>query len=108
MKEGNHQESGWPKEFKYAVEFVSQLKSRFADKPEIYREFLEICIACYEKQRSIKQVFEEVSLLFEGHPDLLRGFTFFLPDGLQSEAMKELPADLLQKFASSSLDDNQL
>jgi paired amphipathic helix protein Sin3a len=41
----------------------------------------------YQKeQRSIKDVLEQVSQLFADHPDLLKEFTYFLPDAVQEQA----------------------
>ena len=41
----------------------------------------------YQKeQRSIKDVLEQVSQLFADHADLLKEFTYFLPDAVQEQA----------------------
>jgi len=45
----------------------------------------------YQKeQRSIKDVLEQVSQLFADHADLLREFTYFLPDAVQEQAKERL------------------
>jgi paired amphipathic helix protein Sin3a len=36
-----------------------------------------------EEQRNIMDVLEQVSTLFADHPDLLKEFTYFLPDAVQ-------------------------
>ncbi len=89
----------------YAIDYVMRVKIRFANKPEIYRKFLDVLRAYNKKQCSIKEIFEEVSFLFEDDLDLLKDFTFSLPNSIQSGTNKELPANLLQKFASNSLND---
>ncbi|CAN0469165.1 unnamed protein product, partial [Hapterophycus canaliculatus] len=38
----------------------------------------------------IKDVLEQVSSLFADHPDLLREFTYFLPDPVQEQARERL------------------
>lgn len=81
---------GQPLEFDHAIHYVTQIKKRFADEPETYKKFLEILHTYQKEQRGIKEVLEEVSVLFEDHPDLLKEFTFFLPDAVQSEAKKQL------------------
>ena len=87
---GFPQQPGQPLEFDHAIHYVTQIKKRFADEPETYKKFLEILHTYQKEQRGIKEVLEEVSVLFEDHPDLLKEFTFFLPDAVQSEAKKQL------------------
>jgi len=81
---------GQPLEFDHAINYVTTIKKRFADEPETYKKFLEILHTYQKEQRGIKEVLEEVSVLFEEHPDLLKEFTFFLPDAVQSEAKQQL------------------
>ena len=81
---------GQPLEFDHAINYVTTIKKRFADEPETYKKFLEILHTYQKEQRGIKEVLEEVSVLFEEHPDLLKEFTFFLPDAVQSEAKEQL------------------
>eukprot|EP00536_Pseudo-nitzschia_multiseries_P004770 jgi/Psemu1/295691/fgenesh1_pm.82_\ len=83
-------QSGQPLEFDHAIKYVTNIKKRFADEPETYKKFLEILHTYQKEQRGIKEVLEEVSVLFEEHPDLLKEFTFFLPDAVQSEAKQQL------------------
>jgi len=79
-----------PLEFDHAINYVTTIKKRFADEPETYKKFLEILHTYQKEQRGIKEVLEEVSVLFEEHPDLLQEFTFFLPDAVQTEANIQL------------------
>jgi histone deacetylase complex regulatory component SIN3 len=77
-------------EFDHAINYVTTIKKRFANEPETYKKFLEILHTYQKEQRGIKEVLEEVSVLFSEHPDLLKEFTFFLPDAVQSEAKAQL------------------
>lgn len=77
-------------EFDHAIHYVTTIKQRFADEPETYKEFLAILHTYQKEQRSIRQVLDQVSSLFRDHPDLLRKFTFFLPDAVQEQAKERL------------------
>lgn len=79
-----------PVEFDHAIHYVTTIKQRFADEPETYKEFLAILHTYQREQRSIRQVLDQVSYLFRDHPDLLREFTFFLPDAVQEQAKERL------------------
>ena len=65
---------------------VTTIKKRFAHEPETYKAFLEILHTYQKEQRSIKDVLEQVSQLFADHSDLLKEFTYFLPDAVQEQA----------------------
>ena len=77
-------------EFDHAIMYVTNIKKRFANSPRIYHTFLEILHTYQKEQRGIKEVLEQVSSLFADHPDLLREFTFFLPDAVQEQAKERL------------------
>eukprot|EP00985_Skeletonema_marinoi_P012997 scaffold6389_cov107-Skeletonema_marinoi.AAC.1 len=77
-------------EFDHAIMYVTNIKKRFANTPSIYHTFLEILHTYQKEQRGIKEVLEQVSALFADHPDLLREFTFFLPDAVQEQAKERL------------------
>lgn len=77
-------------EFDHAIMYVTNIKKRFANQPAIYHTFLEILHTYQKEQRGIKEVLEQVSSLFADHPDLLREFTFFLPDAVQEQAKERL------------------
>ena len=77
-------------EFDHAIMYVTNIKKRFASNPSIYHTFLEILHTYQKEQRGIKEVLEQVSSLFADHPDLLREFTFFLPDAVQEQAKERL------------------
>lgn len=72
-----------PLEFDHAITYVTKIKRRFANDPETYKSFLQILHTYQRQQRSIKEVLERVSVLFRDHPDLLKDFTYFLPETVQ-------------------------
>ena len=78
-------------EFDHAINYVTTIKKQFASAPDTHTKFLEILYSYQkEEQRDIKEVIDEVSVLFADHPDLLKGFTYFLPDAVQEEAKLQL------------------
>ena len=79
-----------PVEFDHAINYVTTIKKRFASEPETYKKFLEILHTYQKEQRGIKDVLDEVSALFADHPDLLKDFTYFLPDAVQAQAKAQL------------------
>lgn len=79
-----------PLEFDHAITYVTKIKKRFAADPGTYKQFLEILHAYQKQYRSIRDVLERVSLLFADHPDLLRDFTYFLPDSVQDQARERI------------------
>jgi histone deacetylase complex regulatory component SIN3 len=79
-----------PVEFDHAINYVTTIKKRFAAEPETYKKFLEILHTYQKEQRGIKEVLDEVSVLFADHPDLLKEFTYFLPDAVQAQAKAQL------------------
>lgn len=77
-------------EFDHAITYVTTIKKRFSNDPRTYQTFLEILHTYQKEQRGIKEVLEQVSSLFADHPDLLKEFTFFLPDAVQEQAKERL------------------
>jgi paired amphipathic helix protein Sin3a len=69
-----------PVEFDQAISYVNKIKKRFSTDERVYRAFLEILNLYRRAQKTITQVYDEVSLLFRGHNDLLEEFTYFLPE----------------------------
>jgi hypothetical protein len=82
------------------------VQRRFHSDPNTYKAFLEILHTYQKQQRSIKDVLDRVSTLFKDHPDLLRDFTYFLPDAVQDQAKERLgraiEANRLAKEAANS------
>ncbi|OMO54973.1 Paired amphipathic helix [Corchorus olitorius] len=69
-------------EFDEAINFVNKIKTRFeGDDDGVYKSFLDILNNYRKENKSIAQVYQEVSALFKDHPDLLLEFTkYCLPD----------------------------
>ena len=81
-------------EFDEAINYVSKIKKTFENYPGTYRAFLEILHKYNKCLKSIKEVSEEVTRLFEDHPELIAEFSQFLPDaGSPEEETMELEAD---------------
>lgn len=55
-------------------------QNRFQDKPEIYKQFLEILQTYQREQKPIQDVYAQVTTLFNSAPDLLEDFKQFLPE----------------------------
>jgi histone deacetylase complex regulatory component SIN3 len=77
-----------PVEFDQAINYVNKIKRRFSGDEKVYKAFLEILNQYRKGQRSIGQVYEEVSLLFRDQADLLEEFTYFLPDTNQKQPVR--------------------
>ncbi|GAB2288791.1 Paired amphipathic helix protein Sin3-like 2 [Dionaea muscipula] len=66
-------------EFEEAINFVNKIKRRFQNDDRVYKSFLDILKMYHNKHKNIDEVYEEVSQLFEDHPDLLDEFIRYLP-----------------------------
>ncbi|RQM05870.1 hypothetical protein DH86_00002181, partial [Scytalidium sp. 3C] len=69
-----------PVEFNHAISYVNKIKNRFQDKPEIYKQFLEILQTYQRESKPIQDVYAQVTTLFSTAPDLLEDFKQFLPE----------------------------
>ncbi|ESZ98162.1 hypothetical protein SBOR_1465 [Sclerotinia borealis F-4128] len=69
-----------PVEFNHAISYVNKIKNRFQDKPEIYKQFLEILQTYQRESKPIQDVYSQVTTLFGTAPDLLEDFKQFLPE----------------------------
>ena len=82
-----------PIEFDEAINYVNKIKKTFENYPGTYRAFLEILHKYNKGQKSVEDIYEEVSRLFENHTELIAEFSQFLPDGSPEEETMELEAD---------------
>mmetsp|Transcript_24647 Transcript_24647/g.84291 ORF Transcript_24647/g.84291 Transcript_24647/m.84291 type:complete len:426 (+) Transcript_24647:232-1509(+) len=80
-----------PVEFDQAISYVNKIKTRFQDNEKVYKSFLEILNMYRKGNKTISQVYDEVALLFDSHDDLLREFTYFLPDNTQPQRVPGQP-----------------
>jgi paired amphipathic helix protein Sin3a len=55
-------------------------QNRFQDRPEIYKQFLEILQTYQRESKPIQDVYAQVTELFKTAPDLLEDFKQFLPE----------------------------
>ncbi|GJJ12511.1 hypothetical protein Clacol_006754 [Clathrus columnatus] len=87
-------------EFTHAI----QIKTRFSEEPEIYKQFLEILQMYQKEQRVLQDVYDQVTRLFHNAPDLIDEFKMFLPDTNNStspSSMVTLGAGLSQARKSA-------
>ncbi|XP_010553645.1 PREDICTED: paired amphipathic helix protein Sin3-like 5 isoform X2 [Tarenaya hassleriana] len=75
-----------PADFGEAINFVTKIKARFQDDDRSYKSFLDILNMYRKESKSISEVYQEVTLLFQDHEDLLEEFAYFLPDSSGSTA----------------------
>jgi len=61
-------------------------QNRFQDKPEIYKQFLEILQTYQRESKAIADVYSQVTALFHTAPDLLEDFKQFLPESAGQKA----------------------
>ncbi|ODV79450.1 uncharacterized protein CANTADRAFT_51875 [Suhomyces tanzawaensis NRRL Y-17324] len=80
LQQQQQQNGGGQIEFNHAISYVNKIKTRFANQPDIYKQFLEILQTYQREQKPIGEVYEQVTVLFSNSPDLLDDFKQFLPD----------------------------
>ncbi|KAM3713716.1 hypothetical protein ACB098_01G279800 [Castanea mollissima] len=61
-----------------AISFVNKIKIRFQNDEHVYKSFVEIWNKYWNEHKDIVEVYNEISSLFNGHPDLLDEFRRFL------------------------------
>ncbi|KAI3970604.1 hypothetical protein MKX01_024251 [Papaver californicum] len=81
-----------PVEFEEAINFVNKIKTRFQDDDQVYKSFLDILNMYRKENKSITEVYQEVAILFQLHPDLLDEFTHFLPDTSGTASIHHAPS----------------
>ena len=59
---------------------IDCLQNRFAQQPDIYKQFLEILQTYQRESKPIQDVYKQVTVLFGEAPDLLEDFKQFLPE----------------------------
>lgn len=85
------QGAGGQIEFNHAILYVNKIKTRFANQPDIYKQFLEILQTYQREQKPIGEVYEQVTQLFSNSPDLLNDFKQFLPDSGAQPYLQQRP-----------------
>ncbi|KAK5937991.1 Transcriptional regulatory protein sin3 [Knufia obscura] len=93
---------GGPVEFNHAISYVNKIKNRFAQQPEIYKQFLEILQTYQRESKPIQDVYSQVTQLFISAPDLLEDFKQFLPESA-AHAKAQAAARAQQEIELSSI-----
>ncbi|WJX56904.1 hypothetical protein P8452_42518 [Trifolium repens] len=64
----------------FAKKYLDKVKTRFESEPHVYESFMDL-LNTYKNQDKIidEELFQMVISLFQGHPDLVDGFTHFFP-----------------------------
>ncbi|MDP2436395.1 MAG: hypothetical protein Q8P67_11665 [archaeon] len=57
-----------------------EVKNRFQSEPLVYQRFLEILHDFSSKKQPLQAAVQSITSLFQSHPDLIEGFSSFLPD----------------------------
>src|SRR6185369_9220434 len=70
---------------KDALSYLDQVKVQFAEKTDVYNQFLDIMKDFKYQAIDTPGVIDRVSNLFKGHPALIQGFNTFLPSGYHIE-----------------------
>ena len=68
------------REFDHAIYYVNKIKTRFQHQPSVYQHFLSVLHSYQQEAKPIREVYERISELFQGHADLLEEFRHFLPE----------------------------
>ncbi|KAJ3692453.1 hypothetical protein LUZ60_012803 [Juncus effusus] len=92
-----------PVEFDEAINFVNKIKNRFQHEEHVYKSFLDILNMYRKENKTIQDVYREVEMLFEHHPDLLEEFTHFLPDNSSVTPQQLPPARIIRRDDRSSI-----
>ncbi|XP_050258324.1 paired amphipathic helix protein Sin3-like 2 [Quercus robur] len=69
--------------FNEAWSFVTKIKVRFQNDASVYIEFLDILIEFRKGHKDINTVQNQISILLDGHADLIDEFTRFLPQNAE-------------------------
>lgn len=88
-------------DFSNAIEFVATIKLRYKHEPAVYTNFLSIMQTYHRNQIPIEGILMQLAQLFHGNVDLLRKFSFFLPDEIQENAaakISQLLADTDKRY----------
>ncbi|KAL5514404.1 hypothetical protein ACEPAG_2492 [Sanghuangporus baumii] len=64
---------------RHTMEYVMQVKLRFAFRDDLYQEFLSILRAVHDTPVDQKRLSLRIADLFQGSPDLLSGLQYFIP-----------------------------
>ncbi|OCH87472.1 hypothetical protein OBBRIDRAFT_814100 [Obba rivulosa] len=91
-------------EFNHAIQYLNKIKTRFADDPETYKQFLEILQTYQKEQKHLhdSQVYAQVQMLFKDAPDLMAEFRDFLPEAMAPSAQQSGLVSILPQNAGAT------
>ncbi|XP_049849463.1 uncharacterized protein LOC126318704 [Schistocerca gregaria] len=75
-----------PQKFESAIDFLERVKKVYADEPSVYNSFLDIMKGFKTQRIDTPGVISRVHKLFATHPDLISGFSSFLPNEYKMSA----------------------
>ncbi|PHT57232.1 Paired amphipathic helix protein Sin3-like 4 [Capsicum baccatum] len=87
-------------QFEEAVRFVEKVKERFRNNDQVYISFLDILKMYREEHKNSYEVYHEVAVLFNDHPDLLDEFNKFLLDSSTNFKLRKPIDELTILFGS--------
>ncbi|KAK5969770.1 hypothetical protein GCK32_018679, partial [Trichostrongylus colubriformis] len=70
-----------------ALSYLDQVKTQFADQPNVYTQFLDIMKDFKSQAIDTPGVITRVSRLFHGRSALIIGFNTFLPPGFEVQVV---------------------
>lgn len=77
-------------ELQHAHNYVSRIQEEFPNEPNICLTLAKTLRKYKEEQYDIEEVLNVVCIIFADHPDLLKGFHYFMPDHVQEQAKLKL------------------
>eukprot|EP00126_Sphaerothecum_destruens_P001598 Sdes_comp15011_c0_seq1m3773 len=77
-----------------ALSYLDMVKVQFLEQPQVYNQFLDIMKEFKSQSIDTPGVIGRVSALFDGHPDLIRGFNTFLPPGYKVDVVPVGPGHM--------------
>lgn len=91
-------------ELEPAVKFIQKIRNRFNRDQATFKTFLDIVDDFQSEQKSLPDLYRQISQLFSGHPDLIEDFRRFLPDqfGLRSPAFSSQSSFAFQRRLQQS------
>ncbi|KAG6865516.1 hypothetical protein C0991_001836 [Blastosporella zonata] len=66
--------TGIPAEFNHAIQYIKDIKARFLDDVNTYKQFLDILQPYMKEESNIQEVYVQIQLLFKDSPDLVADF----------------------------------
>ncbi|KAI1297963.1 hypothetical protein F5Y03DRAFT_409600 [Xylaria venustula] len=90
-------------ELSYALSYINKLKKRFRNRPEVYKQFLEILRMYQHESLPLQRVHVEVTELLRTEEDLVEEFKVFLPEPMnQAEKHAQLSSSVVDDTDKSS------